>query len=134
MARIIEQVNAVNQQLLSEDVMKKDDEALGEDGRATQGIDLSEESQDAGANQNWELQYDDVTEDAWRYSPEKGNVVFTSASHCWSFRVNTFARLVAGKMGANPRMLQKALWGDWAFSAKTKSAVRRSPNDSKTKP
>jgi len=131
-ARIIEQVNAVNQQLLSEDVMKEE-EVPAESAQA-QGIDLSAEAGDGGGAQNWELQYDDAVEDAWRYSPDKGNVAFASAAHGWSFRVDTFARLVAGKMGANPRMLQKALWGDWAYSAKTKSAVRRSPTDTKTKP
>jgi len=127
LVRIVEQINAVNQQLLSEDVMAKDAEQEGEasaaGGAGAEDIDLSSS-----------LAFDAEVEEAWRYAPERGNVAFASASHGWAFRVDTFASIIAAKMGANPQNLQKVLWGDWAFNKKTRRAQRRSPLDTKSKP
>lgn len=39
------------------------------------------------------------------FSPEKGNVAFSSALDCWAFNLTIFARKLAAKFGMNPRVL-----------------------------
>eukprot|EP00434_Breviolum_minutum_P001663 symbB.v1.2.001470.t1/scaffold48.1/size388161/3 len=116
--RIVEQINAANQQLFSEEVMA--DAAENPTGRLRAGsgevldaVDLAEE-----------LDFDD--EDRWRYSPELGNVAFGSAVHGWAFRLDTFASMWAEKLKAKPANLQRVLWGDWTYRQKDKKAVKRS--------
>lgn len=126
--KILEQINAANQQLLSEEVMAKDPGAPATtaatgDSTGGEGLDL------AAA-----LEFDMAAEEAWCYAPERGNVAFGSAAHGWAFRVDTFAKLIASKMGAKPENLQKVLWGDWAYNKKTKRVQRRNPADAKSKP
>mmetsp|Transcript_164298 Transcript_164298/g.522507 ORF Transcript_164298/g.522507 Transcript_164298/m.522507 type:complete len:918 (+) Transcript_164298:149-2902(+) len=127
--KILEQVNAVNQQLVCEEVMARDAEATmrqgaAESAAAGEGIDLAAP----------ELQFDLAAEEAVTYSPERGNVAFGSASHGWAFCLDGFARLIAGKMGAKPANLQRVLWGEFSFNKKTKRAQFRSPTDTKSKP
>ena len=50
------------------------------------------------------------------FSPEKGNVAFSSALDCWAFNLNGFSHKIASKMGMNARALQKFLWGDYYWS------------------
>lgn len=50
------------------------------------------------------------------FSPEKGNVAFSSALDCWAFNLNGFAHKIAQKMGMNARALQKFLWGEFYWS------------------
>lgn len=121
---IIEQVNAFNQQLLAEEFMARGSRSPGT-AAPEEGVDLTAEHT---------LAFDDSLEEAMHLSPEKGNVAFGSAAHGWAFRIDTFAAIIAAKMGAKPGALQHVLWGDWTFSAKTKRAQRRSPTDQKSKP
>mmetsp|Transcript_75758 Transcript_75758/g.214153 ORF Transcript_75758/g.214153 Transcript_75758/m.214153 type:complete len:1054 (+) Transcript_75758:51-3212(+) len=125
LVRILEQINVANQQLLFEEIMAKDEPAAaaGELGAGSDGIDLTAA-----------LEYDEVAEKAMCYSPERGNVMFGSAAHGWAFRIDTFAKMIAAKIGANPSNLQKVLWGDWVFNKKTKRAQRWHSSDTKTKP
>jgi ribosome assembly protein 1 len=69
----------------------------------------------------------------WLFAPERGNVVFASSLYCWAFGVSTFARIWAGKLGVKRGLLQRHLWGDFVFNAKT-LAVSRYTQDSKAKP
>ena len=69
------------------------------------------------------------------FAPEKGNVAFASAADGWAFHIGQFAALYAAKMGANPRALARAMWGDFAYQAKSKRIVRIRPEQhSKAKP
>lgn len=131
LVRLLENINAINQQLISEEIM---DNAAAEDAEQApakqsadggDGIDLTSASA---------LEFDMATEEAWRYSPERGNVAFGSAYHGWAFRIDTFAKLIASKMGAKPESLQKVLWGSWTYSPKAKRATRIAADDTKTKP
>ncbi|CAK9002426.1 Ribosome assembly protein 1 (EF-2 like GTPase) (Elongation factor-like 1), partial [Durusdinium trenchii] len=105
--RIVEQINAANQQLFSEEVMAgaATSRPRKGSGEALDAVDLSEE-----------LDFDD--EDRWRYSPELGNVAFGSAVHGWAFRLE--------RGSAKPQNLQRVLWGDWTYRPKDKKAVMRS--------
>ncbi|CAK0819002.1 unnamed protein product, partial [Prorocentrum cordatum] len=125
--KIVEQVNAVNQQLLSEEVYAHpggdEQHAAASADSAADGVDLSAAWVEV-----------DRAEQALCYSPERGNVAFGSASHCWAFRLDTFASMIAGKMGAKTESLKRVLWGEWAFNKKTRRAQRRQAGDTKTKP
>lgn len=69
------------------------------------------------------------------FAPEKGNVAFASAADGWAFRIGQFAALYAAKMGANQEALGRAMWGDFAFQAKSKRIVRIRPQQQgKAKP
>lgn len=57
-------------------------------------------------------------------SPEKGNVVFASAHDGWAFSTEQFAGMYAAKMGIKQTRLAKIMWGDWAYDAKNKRAVK----------
>ncbi|OLP84628.1 Ribosome assembly protein 1 [Symbiodinium microadriaticum] len=120
-ARIVEQINAANQQLFSEEVMAKGAARKPSAADATMdSLDLSQA-----------LDFED--EELWRYSPELGNVAFGSAVHGWAFRIDSFAPLIAKKLGAKKENLQKVLWGDWTFNKKTKRAQKRTSEDTESK-
>lgn len=121
--KVLEQANVINMQFVSEDIMARDTNASDDIGGVKDEIDLTAA-----------LDFDDAAEEAWRYAPEKGNVAFGSALHGWAFRVETFAQLVATKMGANPKVLREVLWGDWCYHVKSKKVCRRNVKDEKQKP
>jgi ribosome assembly protein 1 len=54
------------------------------------------------------------------FSPEKGNVIFASASDGWAFRTSTFASIYAAKLGIKESILCKVLWGYFFFDPKSK--------------
>lgn len=70
------------------------------------------------------------------FSPELGNVVFSSAIDGWAFRLINFARIFSAKFGINENVLNKTLWGDYYLQSKTKRIIRRKPTEvrSKAKP
>jgi ribosome assembly protein 1 len=67
-------------------------------------------------------------EEEQQFSPEKGNVAFTSAADGWGFRTSDFAAMCAAKLGGKASVLERALWGDHAFNPKTKRIVRMKPS------
>ncbi|GFH18734.1 Tr-type G domain-containing protein, partial [Haematococcus lacustris] len=75
-------------------------------------------------------------EEADVFDPVRCNVAFGSAHDGWAFRLDQFSAMYAEKMGARTEALTRALWGDFAFSAKDKRVVRlrRGGADSKAKP
>jgi hypothetical protein len=69
------------------------------------------------------------------FAPEQGNVAFASAADGWAFRVGQFAALYAARLGANPRALERAMWGDFAFQAKARRIARiRQEQQGRAKP
>ena len=47
------------------------------------------------------------------FSPNKGNVIFTSATDNWAFTIDTFVDIFAKKYGTKKEVMQKVLWGDY---------------------
>lgn len=67
------------------------------------------------------------------FAPELGNVVFSSASDGWAFRVSDFSRIYAQKLGVSEVDLRRALWGsDYCYDARSKS-VKTTKNDGSPK-
>jgi ribosome assembly protein 1 len=61
------------------------------------------------------------------FSPEKGNVAFSSASDCWSFTLTGFAKRIAPKLGMNARALQRFLWGEFYYRQSDKKILKVAP-------
>lgn len=58
------------------------------------------------------------------FQPQLGNVAFASAHDGWAFKIGQLAKQYAEKLGCKASGLEQALWGDYAFQAKTKRIVR----------
>jgi ribosome assembly protein 1 len=80
---------------------------------------------DVGKGEEWEVEGGDDGSSGY-FSPEKGNVVFASATDGWAFRVEEFAGIFSGRFGISERVLTKTLWGDYVLVAKSKKIVRKS--------
>lgn len=57
------------------------------------------------------------------FSPDRGNVVFASATDGWGFRVGKFAQLYSAKLGVKEANLRRVLWGDFYLDPKTKRII-----------
>jgi len=64
------------------------------------------------------------------FSPENGNVAFSSAYDCWSFTLPSFLPNVAKKLGMNARALTKFMWGQFYYDASKKSVSKNPPRSS----
>ena len=67
----------------------------------------------------------EIEEEKHLFSPEKGNVAFTSAFDRWGFTLPQFAAIYSKKMGFNPKALAQALWGEFYFNPKTKKTTKK---------
>jgi ribosome assembly protein 1 len=65
------------------------------------------------------------------FSPEQGNVVFTSAIDGWGFSIEHFAHLYSQKLGFKLDVLRKTLWGDYYINSKTKRILKGAQNKGK---
>lgn len=54
------------------------------------------------------------------FSPEKNNVIFSSAVDGWAFTVRQFASIYEKKLGMKRSVLEKVLWGDFYLEPKTR--------------
>ncbi|KAK3270638.1 hypothetical protein CYMTET_20971, partial [Cymbomonas tetramitiformis] len=115
--QIVAEVNSIMTMFSSEKYMSEAEAVLANTGAAEEGAD-GEDQQDVYAD------FEDQ-EDLYQFHPEKGNVAFVSAMDGWGFRTDTFAEMYAGKIGCNPRVLQRSLWGDYFYHPKAKKIVNR---------
>ena len=86
--------------------------------KATKGsaVEDSESVATSGTNGDFEEKDD---EDLY-FSPEKNNVIFSSAVDGWAFTVRQFASLYEKKLHIKRSVLEKVLWGDFYLEPKTK--------------
>jgi ribosome assembly protein 1 len=99
LVQIVEQVNAIIAELIQADMME--------------------------GGKKYEVgEFDKIQtakEEELMFAPEKGNVSFASAYDCWAFSLPSFCPSVAEKLGMNPRVLQKFMWGEYYYSPSSKS-------------
>jgi ribosome assembly protein 1 len=63
------------------------------------------------------------------FSPNKGNVIFASATDNWAFTIDKFADIFAKKHGTKKEIMQKVLWGDYYLDKKTKKFCSKPPTE-----
>ena len=68
-------------------------------------------------------------ENNFYFSPNKGNVIFTSATDNWAFTIDTFVDIFAKKYGTKKEVMKKVLWGDYYLDKKTKKFCEKQPNE-----
>ncbi|CAD5111372.1 DgyrCDS688 [Dimorphilus gyrociliatus] len=104
--RILENVNAIVGQLFASNVMEK---AQLSNGNSKDGV------------FDWSSGLEDVDDENIYFGPEKGNVIFASATDTWGFSIFEFTEVLSKKLGMNKNALLKTLWGDYYFDSKTKT-------------
>ena len=82
-------------------------------------VEDSESVATSGTNGDFEEKDD---EDLY-FSPEKNNVIFSSAVDGWAFTVRQFASLYEKKLNIKRSVLEKVLWGDFYLEPKTKRVL-----------
>ncbi|KAJ1914142.1 Cytoplasmic GTPase/eEF2-like protein (ribosomal biogenesis) [Mycoemilia scoparia] len=129
MQRLVEQVNAVlagfwEADRLDEDARKLD-KAKAEWKAKHASRTASGDGEDENAEEPTLEWYLEEKDDSHIYfSPELGNVLFSSAFDGWAFGLIDFARVYAPKLGiSSPEKLCKVLWGDYFFDLKSKKKV-----------
>jgi ribosome assembly protein 1 len=80
--RVIENVNAVTQSLVTSEVLQRSHVPTE---------DNSESAADAEGDASLYCEEDNVLEKQWEFDPSRGNVVFASALDCWGFTLNRYA-------------------------------------------
>lgn len=73
---------------------------------------------------DWSAGLEDVDDSQLYFSPEQGNVVFTSAIDGWGFGIEHFARIYSQKIGIKKEVLLKTLWGDYYINMKAKKIMK----------
>ena len=68
-------------------------------------------------------------EEQFLFSPEKGNVAFSSAYDNWGFTLDSFAPKIAKMFGMRPKALVQFLWGKYYFKTSEKKVVKKPPSD-----
>jgi len=109
--RVIEAVNAVTTALATNEWM----EEIGE---------MEEDEEE-------EVKLEDIDKDSsWNFSPERGNVIFASASHGWGFMLMKFAQIWGDKLGVEKGNLVQAMWGDYSLQPKTNKIIKHTSSSS----
>ncbi|KAH3836724.1 elongation factor-like GTPase 1 [Dreissena polymorpha] len=109
--QILEQVNVVTSEFFTADMMSLHTTESSSPGEATQNYDWTEDAD--------ELEHKNIY-----FSPELGNVVFTSAYDGWGFTIDQFADIYGRKLGMNVEGLRGTLWGDFYLNSKTKRIMK----------
>lgn len=99
--QVIEHVNAILGSFIAKEMSQGDKQQKAEGSEGEQPI--------------------DTLETHFYFSPEKKNVVFTSALDNWGFSIESFSPLISRKLGKKPEDIEKYLWGDYYFNPKTKT-------------
>lgn len=107
--QILVEVNLLTNQLFTSEAMERTSAQT-----LTQNEDANKQSYD------WTYIEDEEDEKNIFFSPDRGNMVFTSALDGWGFTISHFARMYAAKLGISQAVLQKTLWGDYYLNTKTK--------------
>ncbi|KAJ1978121.1 Cytoplasmic GTPase/eEF2-like protein (ribosomal biogenesis) [Dimargaris verticillata] len=118
LCQILEQVNAVMATFLTGELLEADARRLEE---AKLRLVESGQSDAPDATFDWTLQ--EMDDSHIYFSPELGNVIFSSAIHGWAFGIRHFARLYAAKLKVKESLLATTLWGDYYFDPKAKRII-----------
>ncbi|CAJ0927120.1 9622_t:CDS:10 [Entrophospora sp. SA101] len=119
--KILEQVNAIMGTLFAGDIMEK--ETRRHEAEKEKLSQQEKESSHIESNST-ELTFEDRDDSSIYFSPDSGNVIFSSAIDGWAFRIEQFAQIYAEKLGIKENTLHKVLWGDYYLDPKTKRLLQ----------
>ncbi len=122
-----EQVNAITSSFVLGRAMAEAAAVAPTVNGATAATPVTDSAPASAAGAQYQFDIDETEELAMQFSPLKGNVLFSSAFDCWAFSLADFAAFYSKKLGMSAKALQKCLWGDFYFQAKTQS-VSTKPN------
>ncbi|KNC99015.1 small GTP-binding protein domain [Spizellomyces punctatus DAOM BR117] len=116
--KILEQVNAIMGTFYSESMMQED-AARYEAYQAKRS--MTKHGKEEEEEIEWRLEHQD--DSTLYFSPDQGNVIFSSAIDGWAFRIEQFAQIYAAKLGIKEELLRRVLWGDYYLDPKTKRVL-----------
>ena len=123
LTRLIEQVNAVMGSFFAGDRMEEDLKWREErEKRLAERREKQADAADDKIDDDFDTFNEKDDEDLY-FSPERGNVIFSSALDGWGFRTSKFAQLYAAKLGVKEAKLRRVLWGDFYLDPKTKRVL-----------
>ncbi|KAL4836584.1 hypothetical protein H8958_001489 [Nasalis larvatus] len=114
---ILEQINALTGTLFTSKVLEERAE------RETESQ-VNLHSEQGEQVYDWSTGLEDTDDSQLYFSPEQGNVVFTSAIDGWGFGIEHFARIYSQKIGIKKEVLMKTLWGDYYINMKAKKIMK----------
>uniref|UniRef100_A0A2K6PDH3 Elongation factor-like GTPase 1 n=1 Tax=Rhinopithecus roxellana TaxID=61622 RepID=A0A2K6PDH3_RHIRO len=114
---ILEQINALTGTLFTSKVLEERAE------RETESQ-VNPHSEQGEQVYDWSTGLEDTDDSQLYFSPEQGNVVFTSAIDGWGFGIEHFARIYSQKIGIKKEVLMKTLWGDYYINMKAKKIMK----------
>jgi len=116
LTQVLEQVNAIMGELFASDVMerKEREETVAPTSDKVNERDLAD----------WQSVLEEIDDSNLYFSPEQGNVLFTSAIDGWGFGIKEFAKIYSNKLGFSEKVLRKTLWGDFYINNKTKRIMK----------
>ena len=137
LSKLIEQVNAVIGSFFQGERMEEDlqwrerveervaaaaaKEMERAERKATKGSAI--EDSDSVATSGISGDFEEKDDEDLYFSPEKNNVIFSSAVDGWAFTVRQFASLHEKKLNIKRSVLEKVLWGDFYLEPKTKRVL-----------
>jgi ribosome assembly protein 1 len=130
--RILEQVNVLMTTFTTADLFKKQAISNANNQKQVSKPETANDQQQSATTASATVLEADIDSEQF-FSPQKGNVVFTSAADAWGFRINDFADIFHKKMGMKKEILQKTLWGEFYLDKKTKK-IRTKPKKQDEEP
>ncbi|XP_046897726.1 elongation factor-like GTPase 1 [Hypomesus transpacificus] len=128
--KILEQVNAVTGALFTSKVLEeradKEEEKKEKKKEEDEGREDPEDVLESPGEQvyDWSAGLEETDDSHLYFSPDQGNVVFSSAIDGWGFSIQQFADIYSQKMGIRTGVLLKTLWGDFYLNAKAKKIMK----------
>lgn len=116
LTQVLEQVNAIMGELFASDVMEREER---EETVVTTSDKVNERDL-----ADWQSVLEEIDDSNLYFSPEQGNVLFTSAIDGWGFGIKEFAKIYSNKLGFSEKVLRKTLWGDFYINNKTKRIMK----------
>ncbi|KAF5927333.1 hypothetical protein HPG69_017810 [Diceros bicornis minor] len=114
---ILEQINALTGTLFTSKVLEERAEREAESQ-------VNPHSEPGEQVYDWSTGLEDTDDSHLYFSPDQGNVVFTSAIDGWGFGIEHFANIYSQKIGVKKEVLLKTLWGDYYINMKAKKIMK----------
>ncbi|CAG0882744.1 unnamed protein product [Cyprideis torosa] len=111
MVQIVEQVNVVMGELFASELLRGEEEE--EEGKQT----------DMGQRRDYTSALEKADDSDVYFQPSRGNVLFGSALHGWTFSISNFVTAYSKILGVDEHIIREGLWGDCYYNKKQKKIL-----------